>query len=218
MCHSRWQRRWQPARCWRPHQRSCPARLPCPPPARSSRPARASDSPAWCMPGLQAAQQGFWGPSQGCNMLLVILKEMLETPLAAEDPSDEPLSSYSDAEGQTPHTNAQQHNSWGHTWGLWSLLHPVQRPDHVIDAVPDIQLLARQVLRMVGNQVCCSCYIGFFVSACNGIMTDVAPAQYPHLSVPHSDPNLQLPLHCVSEWLRDMLWAMWVPSIAAPHL
>ena len=46
------------------------------------------------MPGLQAAQQGLWIPSPGCNMLLVILKELLETLLAAEDPSDEHSSSH----------------------------------------------------------------------------------------------------------------------------
>ena len=86
MCRSRWQHRWQLQHCWKLHLRSCPARLPCPPPARSSRPARASGSPAWCMPGLHAAQQGLWRPSQGCNMLLVILKEMLETPWLPRTP------------------------------------------------------------------------------------------------------------------------------------
>ena len=88
MCRSRWQHRWQLQDCWKLHLRSCPARLPCPPPARSSRPARASGSRAWCMPGLRAAQQRLWRPSQGCDMLLVILGGMMETPLAAEDPID----------------------------------------------------------------------------------------------------------------------------------
>ena len=82
-----------------------------------------------------------------------------------------------------------------------------QRPNHVIDTIPDIQVLARQVLRLVRSQVCCSfCTSFFFVQACNGIRRKLAPACLDHLSQPHIKPNLQVVLHDISELLPDMLW------------
>ena len=145
-------------------------------------------------------------------MLLMTLQGNHDTVSTTKDPGDKLLTIRSHVHGHRLHVSTQQHHGWGKTWGLWSLLHPVQWPDHVVDAVSDIQLLARQVSRMVRRQVCCYAYFSLSVRACNGITRDVASAHQPHLSVPHIDLNLELLSHCMSEWLLDMLWVLWEPA------